>query len=401
MARVRPACELLVSALVLACSSGSGGSSGTLYCSVEIAGAAQCSGYSNLTPDEQTAEQAACADEQGAVVGVCPDGYVGCCATSTAGYDLKQCYYAGTAATLEAACSGVWTGTTSDAGTTDAGSDAHASGIDAHASTIDSSTDGHASATDSSTDAPPTKPDGDASAAIAIVSLSSTATQLTSPASATPSDATSANIIAIVTDTSGLDAIAGGQLMGAGGLTYAAFGAASEKGTYTATIDWTTVNQTSALSFAPPGDSRVFTAKFFDNAGNTTTANISIELFCNPTATTGACDGTCTDFTSNESCGGCTTTCDAGAECINQACQAVALADCSTPSGGAETCASVCASSGKSCTASCTDNGMTGLAGIYGMAVSADCADALSPISSCTDDIAQFGTVQFACCCIQ
>jgi hypothetical protein len=377
MLRFESAGTLLLSALALSCSSGSGDTSGTFYCSFRIAGDSQCSGYSNLTADDQTAEQAACADEMGTVVPTCPTGYVGCCATTTAGYDLKQCYYAGSASTLEATCSGVWTG----------------------GSTMDAGTDGPVSTKDAETDSRDTNPNSDASAAIKILSLSSTASRLTSSPSA--SGATSANIIAIVTDTSGLDNIAGGQLMGEGGVTYAAFGASSEKGTYTATIDWTGVNQESALSFAPPGGSRTFTAKFFDNAGSTATASISIDFFCNPTSTTGACEGTCTDFTANESCGGCTSACGAGEQCVDQSCQMVGFADCMTPSATTATCASVCASAGQSCTANCSDDGMTGLAGIYGTAESAECEDALSPITSCSEAIAELGAVQFACCCTQ
>lgn len=56
-----------------------------------------------------------------------------------------------------------------------------------------------------------------------------------------------------MTDTKGLDTIAGGQLKDPDGHTYGAFGAGSTKGTYTVTVDWTSVNSTFPIDFGGTG----------------------------------------------------------------------------------------------------------------------------------------------------
>jgi hypothetical protein len=88
----------------------------SLYCSVTVAGVQECFGYSNLTAQEQSAERSACTGEGGTIVPVCPVGNFGCCSTTTAGLDVSECYYAGTAAQAQAACTGTWTSSAAGAG---------------------------------------------------------------------------------------------------------------------------------------------------------------------------------------------------------------------------------------------------------------------------------------------
>jgi hypothetical protein len=331
----------LVILSVASCSSSSGGSSGTLYCSLSVAGTTQCYGYSNLTPTEQSGEQTACTNMNGVVASACPGGYIGCCSTETAGYAVNECFYAGSASELQSQCAGTWTGSR--------GSSSDAGGYDGS----------ETSASESGT-----SPNG----VLAIVSLTSTATQITSPASAGPSDPTSAMLVAIVTDTSGLDAIAGGQLLDSTGATYAAFGAGANKGTYTATVDWSAATQAAPLNFSPPGMTRTLTAKFFDNGGNVATASLQLGFFCNPTSTAGACDGVCTDFTASASCGGCTTTCDPTQACVEEVCQEASLTACQKHNG-ATTCDQVCSAMGQTCAVACPPPdiglGSAAVAGVY------------------------------------
>jgi hypothetical protein len=191
------------------------------------------------------------------------------------------------------------------------------------------------------------------SSALVIQSLTSTAQRITDPASAMASDATSASIVAIVTDSAGLDTIAGGELLDSTGITYASFGAGANKGTYTATVTWSSATQAAALNFGPAGLQRTLTAKFFDNANNVATATIQVGFFCNPGATGNACDGVCEDFASDQSCGACGNVCS-GAECLNQTCKDAAFScfDLSVLSTAA-TCQQVCQNMGKTCYNDC------------------------------------------------
>ena len=79
----------------------------------------------NLTAKQVTSQTSLCTSMQGTVVADCPDGAVGCCATTSGSVDFEQCSYgAGGAATGEQTCAtkmGTWTASagTSDAGATD------------------------------------------------------------------------------------------------------------------------------------------------------------------------------------------------------------------------------------------------------------------------------------------
>lgn len=103
-----------VSVFAIACGGGGGG--GALFCTFSTGGTQSCAGYSGLTGAERTAEETACKDESGTTASSCPSsGLVGCCTTKASGsgqtFTTEACYYAGTAADLQSACTsanGTW-----------------------------------------------------------------------------------------------------------------------------------------------------------------------------------------------------------------------------------------------------------------------------------------------------
>lgn len=156
---------------------------------------------------------------------------------------------------------------------------------------------------------------------LTIVSVTPTSTIMTGGAPlATESSAVT--FIAIVTDTAGLDAIAGGQLMDDTGATYAAFGAGANKGTFSATLDWVTMNQIRVAEFTAPGGKRTFIAKFFDNLKNEATASVELNLACRRASgeSVGACGGACSAVArERKNCGSCGNVC-ATSVCFNGTC---------------------------------------------------------------------------------
>ncbi len=148
---------------------------------------------------------------------------------------------------------------------------------------------------------------------LTIVSLSSDVNRLTRHANSDETE--TVNFIAIVTDTNGLDSIAGGSLEDETGATYTAFGAGAQKGTYVAAIDWSHINIVNPIDL-PAGGTRVFIAKFYDNFGHTISKAIAMTFQCRfrsaSTALTGACHDDCYDASN---CGGCGHACGTGEVC--------------------------------------------------------------------------------------
>jgi hypothetical protein len=110
---------LALSTIIAGCSSSSGGGgSPSVFCSASFAGSQICYGYTNLTSDQQNAVTSSCKSTlQGTIVSACPtSGLLGCCKTTTAGYNTEECYYGDDAGTSSAsadqmACtsqSGTW-----------------------------------------------------------------------------------------------------------------------------------------------------------------------------------------------------------------------------------------------------------------------------------------------------
>lgn len=182
-----------------------------------------------------------------------------------------------------------------------------------------------------------------------IISLTSTVPTMTGGA-ALPTESASVTFVAIVTDTLGLDAIAGGQLMDEDGHTYAPFGAGANKGTFAASLSYTEMNKIAPADFLAPNTPRKFVARFFDNAGNIANAGFPIALVCrHPNrGLVGACEGQCVDrLNDGDRCGACAP-CGPTQVCDQGVCRAIArIADrteCFVPFNVASTakCAAVC-----------------------------------------------------------
>jgi hypothetical protein len=121
----------LLSAVALSTLPGCHSSSGAatppgIYCRATIANETVCYGYSNLNAAEKTAVSDACTSSlRGTIGSSCPGGEMGCCTTSTAGFQTTECYYVGTASAYKSACqeqSGKWSDGSSGVGGGDAGS---------------------------------------------------------------------------------------------------------------------------------------------------------------------------------------------------------------------------------------------------------------------------------------
>lgn len=191
-----------------------------------------------------------------------------------------------------------------------------------------------------------------------ILSLSTTVSTVTG-GQPTSTETDMVTFIAIVTDTKGLDTIAGGQLIDNSGGTYAAFEAGTNKGTYTATLTFQQMNQVKALDFTDAGGTIMLTAKFFDNEAKVATSPVAIQLACRDATygLEGACGGTCADPTIDfANCGTCGHACGTGTYCAAGTCQPAALdvnnqTSC-IPARSIDhfsTCLDVCTAAGKNC----------------------------------------------------
>lgn len=150
---------------------------------------------------------------------------------------------------------------------------------------------------------------------------------------------------AILTDPDGVDDIVGGSLLNADGSTeFGAFVAAGQEGTYSFTLSWAQLHQADAIHFENIAETRVFNARFFDQAANSTTKTVSVSLQC-PGGS--ACGGTCTDLASDAAnCGQCDHSCSLA--CEGGQC-GPAWSECILSDEGFTTCAQICQSFGEAC----------------------------------------------------
>jgi hypothetical protein len=143
---------------------------------------------------------------------------------------------------------------------------------------------------------------------VKIVSFTSNVATISDSTSSSKTD--TVTFFAIVTDTHGIDSLAGGTLQDDTGVTYSAFGTGASKGTYTATVNWQQIQQVRSIDFSPPNPgTRLFKAVFYDNGGSSATATRPITLNCGPSAEYGACGGFCSDFWSPGTCSACNLQC--------------------------------------------------------------------------------------------
>jgi hypothetical protein len=149
---------------------------------------------------------------------------------------------------------------------------------------------------------------GSTSGGLTIVSFTASPTKLSPGGSVTLST--------IVTDASGLSAIAGGNLTDGSGANYGAFGTAGGQGTFTLALSWDAAQAATPINFPDGGGTRTLTATFFDNAGHSTEASLTLQLAC-ATASLGACSGSCVDLSSDpKNCGSSGTVVPSGLTCV-------------------------------------------------------------------------------------
>jgi hypothetical protein len=169
---------------------------------------------------------------------------------------------------------------------------------------------------------------------LAIVNLTATSKTIVG-GNPLPTESGSTTFVAIVTDTKGVDAIAGGQLADDQGNLYGAFGAGANKGTYTSTVSWAALTAIAAPSFAAAPGSRNFVVRFFDNDGKSVEAPLSVGLACRDgnSNLVGACAGTCVDTqVDGANCGQCGKRCMPSLACGASTCAPLAY----TPGIGTE-----------------------------------------------------------------
>ncbi|MDC0672875.1 hypothetical protein [Nannocystis radixulma] len=168
----------------------------------------------------------------------------------------------------------------------------------------------------------------------------------------------SVTFTALLTDPDGVTDIVGGSLRSADeSLEFGPFVAAGQPGTYSISLTWAQIHQTSPIEFEDGELPRMFRAVFFDQGSHKATNETSLDLVC---AGGSACDGTCTDLALDGlNCGACGHGCDDGADaCESRAC-APAWSECINYTDGLETCEAACQSFGESCVENGCDGGVT------------------------------------------
>ncbi|MFY0533275.1 hypothetical protein [Nannocystis pusilla] len=165
----------------------------------------------------------------------------------------------------------------------------------------------------------------------------------TNPKAITEGD--SFTVTAILTDPDGVDDIVGGSLLNVdGSAEFGPFIAAGTEGTYSVTLSWAQIHQAESIHFENMVESRDFNARFFDQAGNSTTKTVSVSLECESGS---ACEGVCTDLSSDTiNCGTCGHPCSLA--CVAGKC-GPSWSQCIGGDDGFSTCTQVCQSVGQTC----------------------------------------------------
>lgn len=200
----------------------------------------------------------------------------------------------------------------------------------------DTVTSGPAESSDSG-DPTPTGDTAPVEGAPVILSLQSNVSKITAGESVI--------VTAVLTDPDGVEDIVGGTLSDeVGMIVYGPFVAAGQVGTYSISLSWDAAHQAEPIQFEDMELVRVFRAEFYDQAANKVNKDINLTLTC---AEGSACDGVCTDISSNaEHCGACERSCEGGCEagaCLPQ------WGECIDNNSGIDTCEASCASIGEAC----------------------------------------------------
>jgi hypothetical protein len=129
-------------------------------------------------------------------------------------------------------------------------------------------------------------------------------------------------VTAVVTDAAGINQVIGGTLADPGAGTYGAFQVSTTSGAWSLTLTWTAIGQVKPIDSGVGGQSRVFRATFYDQAGRTTSRDLTVQLSCGANDTTDSfCGGQCFDLeTDKDHCGTCGNACAIGTSCTQGAC---------------------------------------------------------------------------------
>lgn len=155
---------------------------------------------------------------------------------------------------------------------------------------------------------------------------------------------------AVVTDPDGIDDLIGGLLSTPSGDGYGSFASSAQEGSYSLRLTWEDLETVEVIEFDEEL-SRTFQATFYDVAGNTSAARITVVLHADGD---GYCDGEITDLDSNpDHCGSCDTKVPAHGACDGGIASYGACLDLDRP----ESCDDWCESRGKSCSDECEYSG--------------------------------------------
>ncbi|MBZ5709224.1 hypothetical protein [Nannocystis pusilla] len=152
-------------------------------------------------------------------------------------------------------------------------------------------------------------------------------------------------VTAILTDPDGVDDIVGGTLLNEDGSTeFGPFVATGQEGSYSFMLSWAQIHEADPIHFENMAESRVFSARFFDQAANSSTRTVAVTLQC-PGGS--ACGGACTDLAVDAgNCGTCGHACSLA--CDDGTC-GPAWSECIWSGDGFMTCDQVCQSIGETC----------------------------------------------------
>lgn len=198
---------------------------------------------------------------------------------------------------------------------------------------------------------------------------------------------------ALLTDPDGVDDIVGGSLTNEdGAIDFGPFVAAGQEGTYSITISWAQIHQAAPIQFEDVAETRVFHARFFDQAANSSTKSVSVNLQC---AGGSACGGACTDLAvDGVNCGTC------GHSCMAMGCEAgnckPAWSECFTVADGFSSCDEMCQSLGEACAESQCAGNTTRYLGAQ-----SECGEDMGGVpqdDSCSK-VQDWGFPAIKCCC--
>lgn len=198
---------------------------------------------------------------------------------------------------------------------------------------------------------------------------------------------------AILTDPDGVQDIIGGSLLKAdGSADFGPFVAAGQEGTYSITLSWAQIHQAVPIHFEDMAESRTFNAQFFDQAANSTTKTISVNLQC---AGGSACDGTCTDLASDgANCGSCGHSCTS-MDCEGGGCSPT-WSECFVAADGFDTCSQICQSIGETCAEAQCEGSTTHYFG--GLPMCLEDAGGIAGGESC-EKVQAWANPAIKCCC--